>query len=141
MGLDMLRHCGLAGTAFRALLHTRLGAKPAAARLSATGFACGRPTYRTEAQAGPQPWPALCTWTPLSLPLGGGSTRRLCSVKEATLPDIALKQESSWKAVFPSVPQAAVDEFSDALLAYGATAVRRVSALPVQHGFQVRRAC
>ena len=59
---------------------------------------------------------------------GRQSCRQLCSLIDTTAPEIAHKQDSTWKATFPAVPAAAVDEFSDALLCYGATAVRRATA-------------
>ena len=126
----MLRSFGSAGTVLRSVLRRPASRIACAPRSPASRAACARPLQCTEAPARVPPWQARQLLAPHDLAHASMSARLWCSVKDGTPADVAREQDSSWKAVFPAVPHVAVDDFSDALLCYGATAVRRACACP-----------
>jgi hypothetical protein len=126
----MLRSLASARTVLRALAQgpCKVSRYPASSRSLFLCAACEQRLRRAAGLTCAAQWHLHQLPAQLNCTQARVSSRQLCSLTDTTAPEMVRKHDSSWKATFPAVPAAVVDEFSDALLGYGATAVRRATA-------------
>ena len=126
----MLRSLRSARTVLRDLVQCpcKRSRIPALARSVSVCTGCAQRLHPAEAPAATPLWRLQQLPAQLKHTQANVSSRQLCSLTDISATDIARNQDDTWKATFPAVPAAHVDEFSDALLCYGATAVRRATS-------------